>query len=193
MMPNNVKVIFFDFYGVIRADGLLKYLYKLGLTYSGEIRTADEARTAGQITREQYFDRLSAETGDSSEYILKFMEEAGVLDQEVLDVVARLRKNGYTATILSNCTAHTLEYIKKHRIDSYFDDMVLSYELGINKPDLRIYKLALEKLGITADQAIFIDDKAENTDDAEKIGIKSILFTSAADLLVELRKLGVKI
>jgi epoxide hydrolase-like predicted phosphatase len=121
------------------------------------------------------------------------MEDAGVLDQEVLDVVARLRQNGYMAAILSNCTAHTLEYIKKHRIDSYFDDMVLSYELGINKPDLRIYKLALKKLGITADEAIFIDDKVENTDDAEKIGIKSILFTSAEELVVELRKLGVKI
>jgi epoxide hydrolase-like predicted phosphatase len=121
------------------------------------------------------------------------MLDNGKLDDEVLKVVRELRKGGYKVALLTNCTAEALEYIKNHQIDGDFDDMILSYQVGITKPDLRIYKLALEKLGVGAGEAIFIDDKAENNDAAENIGIKSILFTSADDLVVELRKLGVKI
>jgi HAD superfamily hydrolase (TIGR01509 family) len=193
MMPRDNRVILFDFFGVVREDGLLKFLYDHGLTFTGKIRAADEARCAGTITRAQYLDDLAAATGESGEYILKYMLENSNLDHGTLDVVSRLRKNGYKTVLASNCTDDTLKYIKNNHVDEYFDDMVLSFEVGITKPDLRFFKFLLQELGIAAAEAIFIDDKAENTDAASNIGITSILFTTADDLVVELRKLGVKI
>jgi epoxide hydrolase-like predicted phosphatase len=192
-MSSDNRVIIFDFYGVIRADSLLRFLYDHNLTFTGKIRAADRAWTSGKTTRAQYLDYLAGVTGKSSEYIIQYMLDNGKISQTVLDVVARLRQNGYKTVLLSNSTADTRKYIELNQIESYFDDMILSYEVDVDKPDRRVYKFSLEKLGITAEQAIFIDDKDENTDAAENIGIKSILFTSADDLVVELRKLGVKI
>ncbi|MDR1196893.1 MAG: HAD family phosphatase [Candidatus Nomurabacteria bacterium] len=192
-MANDNKVIFFDFYGVIWYDGLLKYLRDHGLTFSGEIRTSDRARCAGKITKQQHLDNLAKATGHSGDYIYNYMISINRPDDKVVEILAKLKNQGYKLALLTNCSESILGRIKNGQLRQYFDDMILSYKVGVTKPDLRIYELALQKLGISADEAIFIDDKSENTDAAEKLGIKSILFTSAADLVVKLSKLGVKI
>jgi FMN phosphatase YigB (HAD superfamily) len=61
----------------------------------------------------------------------------------------------------------------------------------VRKPDPRIYQIALRKIGLPADECVFVDDKAENLMPAMEAGMKVILFHDARQLRKDLERLGV--
>jgi HAD superfamily hydrolase (TIGR01509 family) len=69
-----------------------------------------------------------------------------------------------------------------------FDAYILSYLEGCIKPDPRIYKAALEKAEAQADECLFIDDRGDNIDAANALGINTIHFIERVDLTAELCK-----
>lgn len=71
-----------------------------------------------------------------------------------------------------------------------FRDIVVSGEEKLIKPDTAIYTLALERFGVAARDAVFIDDLAANVAAANAVGITGLLFTDAATLRADLAKLG---
>lgn len=71
-----------------------------------------------------------------------------------------------------------------------FADIVVSGVEKMVKPDPAIYALALDRFGIDAREAIFIDDREENVRAAEALGIRGHVFQGAAPLEVELREIG---
>ncbi|KQU62095.1 hydrolase [Sphingomonas sp. Leaf339] len=71
-----------------------------------------------------------------------------------------------------------------------FRDIVVSGEEKLVKPDATIYRLALDRFGIDAGDAVFIDDNAANVAGAQAVGLTAILFTGVDDLLPRLRALG---
>jgi len=60
--------------------------------------------------------------------------------------------------------------------------MVVSWELGVLKPDARIYRIALERLGVPAGEALFVDDRPENVAGAEAVGMRGLVFTGDASV-----------
>jgi 2-haloacid dehalogenase len=71
-----------------------------------------------------------------------------------------------------------------------FRDIVVSGEEKLVKPDAAIYRLALDRFGVAAADAVFIDDNAANVAGAEAVGMTAILFTGVDDLTERLRALG---
>lgn len=71
-----------------------------------------------------------------------------------------------------------------------FRDIVVSGDEKIVKPDAALYRLALDRFGLAADQAIFIDDNAANVAGAEAIGLRSVLFSDAESTRAELVTAG---
>jgi FMN phosphatase YigB (HAD superfamily) len=71
-----------------------------------------------------------------------------------------------------------------------FQQHTWSYELGLSKPDAAIYAHTIEKLRVTADQALFIDDLVENVRGAEAAGLHAVVFTTPAQLQTDLDRLG---
>lgn len=63
-----------------------------------------------------------------------------------------------------------------------FKDVVISSDVGLGKPDPRIFALALERFGVAAGDCLFIDDVAANVAGAQQAGIAAVQFTSAAAL-----------
>jgi HAD superfamily hydrolase (TIGR01509 family) len=61
------------------------------------------------------------------------------------------------------------------------------------KPDPRIYRYVLEKMGVMPNEAIFVDNLKRNTNGAEKVGIKSIQFINYRKLVKDLKKLKIRI
>jgi putative hydrolase of the HAD superfamily len=60
-----------------------------------------------------------------------------------------------------------------------FDDLFISAELGLAKPDPKIYRLALDRLGIPPTRAVFVDDFIENVRAAAALGLRAIQFLSS--------------
>lgn len=71
-----------------------------------------------------------------------------------------------------------------------FDDIVVSGEERLVKPDPAIYALALDRFGLAAEEALFVDDRADNVAAAEAMGIAGHLFTGAGPLRVDLEARG---
>lgn len=94
--------------------------------------------------------------------------------------------------ILSNTNAIHMDYIYQHfAFLEEFDGHVLSYEVGLLKPDESIYRLALKQWGLTAERTVFIDDLTANVDGARVVGMQAIRFEDADQVRRELTKLGV--
>lgn len=71
-----------------------------------------------------------------------------------------------------------------------FRDIVVSGEEKLMKPDAAIYRLALDRFGIAAADAVFVDDRQANVDGAAAVGMHALLFTDADRLRGDLRTLG---
>jgi 2-haloacid dehalogenase len=71
-----------------------------------------------------------------------------------------------------------------------FREIVVSGAEKLVKPDAAIYRLALTRFGLAAEDAVFIDDNAANVAGAAAVGMHAILFTGVDDLVPRLRELG---
>jgi epoxide hydrolase-like predicted phosphatase len=70
-----------------------------------------------------------------------------------------------------------------------FDVVVLSGELGIRKPDPEIYAVAVERLGVTADRCVFVDDLGGNLKPAKALGMTTIRHDGTSATIAELKRL----
>ena len=101
-----------------------------------------------------------------------------------------LIKRGYRIACLSNGSHEWTTYvIKKYGLERLFEQIIISSELGVVKPDPKIYLHALDALKIKPSDCIFIDDRKENTDAAETLGICSLVFVDTALSIIELEGL----
>jgi len=108
----------------------------------------------------------------------------------VYDIVRRLRGR-YRLAIGSNTDAlHYTRCLELQPSLEDFDEVLLSYELGRCKPDPQFFVLGLRKLGVQADECVFIDDRPDNVAAASSLGITGLHFTSAARLEADLTALG---
>jgi len=94
-------------------------------------------------------------------------------------LVKNLRAKNYAVALLTNQNAEVQDYLdKKHGLDKLFPIRIVSGKIGIKKPDPRIYKYAMQKLGSKPENTYFVDDQIENVLGAKKLGIKGIQFKS---------------
>jgi len=151
-----------------------------------------ELAEVGAISYEEYWRRMGAELGLSTpEQISAFRQEyfsGDKVDQELIDLIKELRTN-YKIGLLSNAPDRLGHWLEQNwQISHLFDAVVYSAEVGIAKPDPRIYRLLLEKLQVHPSEALFIDDSPENVEGAAALGIKALRFTNTKRLKDELRK-----
>ena len=91
--------------------------------------------------------------------------------------ICELKNAGYKVYGLSNWSHETFPMVKdKYEAFSMMDGIVMSGEELIAKPDLRIYKILLERYGLKAEECVFIDDRKENIEAGEQVGIRGIIF-----------------
>jgi HAD superfamily hydrolase (TIGR01509 family) len=109
----------------------------------------------------------------------------GVLTEpgaEVLVTVARQR--GLRTALLSNA-----DKLGDDDIAELFDTVVLSGQVGFGKPDIRIYLLTAERLGLTPEQCVFVDDMVSNVRGAVRAGMVGVHHTDVDTTLSELNAL----
>ncbi len=99
----------------------------------------------------------------------------------------------YRLAVLSNTSRIGFaDYLSERRgFGSLFEVVVSSAEVGFAKPEPEVYHIALDRLNIQPGQALFVDDLQRNTDAAGKLGIPSIVFTTADALREELQNRGI--
>ena len=109
-------------------------------------------------------------------------------DQTMWDWIEELRRAGKQIAILSNMPRELGEALKS-RTDRLqcFNHVTLSYEVHSAKPEAAIYEECLEGIGTSPEQTLFLDDRIENVQGAEMLGIRALQFTSRNEVLLRLR------
>jgi putative hydrolase of the HAD superfamily len=151
----------------------------------------------GTLTGHTYWRTIARDTGVSfsPEEIEALIEQDVLLwatvDPIMLDWVVRIRDSGMKIAILSNMGEDLLAYMRENFgwLDR-FHHLTWSCELNLIKPMAGIYEHTLEKLGMRADAALFIDDRLENVEGARAVGIRSLLFRDARHLEEDLQREG---
>ena len=97
---------------------------------------------------------------------------------EMWALAATFRAGGGKLGLLSNGVPEIVERIRADRdLPSLFDAIVVSFEERLAKPEPEIYRVALDRLGVPAFDALFVDDRAENIETARELGLQTLLFT----------------
>jgi putative hydrolase of the HAD superfamily len=93
-------------------------------------------------------------------------------------LIEDLAAAGLPLALLSNAPGPLAEAIGALPIAAHFGQLIFSCELKLAKPDPRCYSSALARLGASAEEVIFIDDRSENVAAAAVLGLRSLQFTS---------------
>jgi putative hydrolase of the HAD superfamily len=109
-------------------------------------------------------------------------------DSVMWEWIGQLREAGKPVALLSNMPRDLGETLKSTAQKlTRFDHLTLSYEVHAVKPEPVMYEHCLEGLGSSAEQTLFLDDRIENVQGAELLGIRAIQFTNRDDVLLRLR------
>jgi 2-haloacid dehalogenase len=202
MPPDAPTTVVFDLGGVL-IDWNPRYLYRQLFddpdemeSFLADVTTADwnAHQDAGRPWAEGV-DLLVAEHPERREQIEAFRSRwpemlAGELAGSV-DVLAELRLTDVRLVALSNWSAEMFP-IARERFGflAWFEGIVISGEVGVNKPDRRIFDHLVEQFDIEPERTVFIDDSPVNIDAARGLGFRVIQFTDAVALRLELVGLG---
>jgi len=139
-------------------------------------------------------DSLSAEFPQHAQLIKAYYEYweesiSGVIPGSI-EILKQLKTKKYPLYGLSNWSAETFSRAQ-HMYDFFelFDDMVISGEVKMIKPNPAIFEHALQKFGKQASECVYIDDSLANVQQANKLGFTAIHFQSPDQLARELNKL----
>ena len=102
------------------------------------------------------------------------------LKTETADYLKELKARGYRIYILSNLSVESYEYISKYDFFRYVDGGVFSYQENACKPEEKIYRVLLDRYGLTPEETVFLDDNPANIEAALSFGIRGVLFTDIA-------------
>lgn len=112
----------------------------------------------------------------------EFSETGVELWEDSLPVVRELRSRGTKAALISNCSHSTRPIVDRLEIAEEFDEILLSFEVGMHKPDAGIYREALRRLGdVAPERTVFVDDQPAYCDGAAALGIDTFLIDRSGD------------
>jgi glucose-1-phosphatase len=111
------------------------------------------------------------------------------VDYSLVDLIRSLRPR-YKTGLLSNAWDGARQALtERFSIIDVFDVVVFSYEVGLSKPDPQIFQLVLRRLGVSAQEAVFIDDFPRNITAAQDSGLQAIRFVNPDQAKTDLMEL----
>lgn len=196
-----IKNIIFDFGGVIvdlDKERCLQSFELLGIDAHGFLGQYVQGGIfsrieTGQATVHEFFDSLRSMSGrgnlDDAQLSRAWNDFLVGIPVERLNCIENL-KGRYRLMLLSNTNEIHWRYATEnfftcagHTVDYYFEKMFLSYEMGLAKPDKRIFMRAVEEAGVNPAETLFIDDSADNCAAAEVTGLHAFRSVGQGDWL----------
>lgn len=105
-------------------------------------------------------------------------------DPDMWEIVERVRAHGVRTALLSNSWG--VDGYPVEQLESLFETIVISGEVGLRKPDPEIYRLTAERLDLQPESCVFIDDLDRNVEAAEQVGMLGILHTDIEETVAVL-------
>jgi glucose-1-phosphatase len=138
-----------------------------------------ELATIGWTTDEIMWGEIGKRFALSQQELDRMKEdfyEGDILNTEFFTYVESL-VGRYQIALATNAWENARKvYTERYHLDKITKEMIISAEIGIQKPDPRFFELALGRLGVLAENTLFVDDTRENIIAAKELGIHTVLF-----------------
>jgi putative hydrolase of the HAD superfamily len=199
-----VKAIVFDLGGVI-IDLDFSNFYNKIITQSPlnkpqtpimlEFFRQSDMYHQGKMTDDEFYqlacDLLQVCMLSQSEFFDAFNSIISGYNSSVSEIIKKIReRNQYKLIALSNVNSSHWDYILKKNWEfiDWFDELILSHETHLIKPNPKVFEYTIKQAGCKPDQIVFIDDGLNNIRSAKELGIKGIKYTNPEELIEELKK-----
>lgn len=125
-------------------------------------------------------------------YDQRYEESLGGPISASVEILRRLHHAGYHLYGLSNWPQEKFPVVRdKYDFFTWFAELFISGEVGLAKPDPRLFRLVLERIARPAEECLLIDDSARNIAAAQSLGFRTIHFLNPQQLETELLELGI--
>jgi putative hydrolase of the HAD superfamily len=172
-------------HGSCSADKIYKYCFNNQL---------EDDLEAGRMAPEEFISKLSREfgLGGNADLIARIFADIFWPNPDLAALLPEL-KPSYRLLLGSNTSVLHSRQFKKQFGETlrYFDDLVLSHDIGARKPSRAFYEQCVQKSHSRADECVFIDDLPVNVAGAEACGLHGIVYQRIEDLRAHLKAIGV--
>jgi len=103
--------------------------------------------------------------------------------------VVQLKKQGYKLGVISNTAGSHVRDNRNGKRLAHFDNFVYSNEVGVTKPNKKLYDLILKKMKVKASECVFIDDVAAYLVPAQKMGMHTVHFQNARHAISKVKQI----
>lgn len=151
--------------------------------FSKQWHGTEHDRTVGKMTLEQAIELILRENGRcSDELFTKMVRKRSErhdrifksMDSGIIPMLDELKERGMLIGLISNCFSEESAAIKRSVLYPYFDTVCLSYDEGICKPDIAIFRLCAERLGVSAEECLYIGDGgSDELEAADNAGMRT--------------------
>lgn len=183
-----LKNIIFDFGNVLIDYNPDKILYrydindkerailKKNIFGSKEWLQIDAGKINEDEATELFKKKVSAELRPKIDKMMATWPERVTYFSEMLNFMKDLHQKGYHLFALSNTGMRFANYLMSTDYGKYFEGEVFSAAEKLMKPDPKIYQIMLNRYQLVPDECLFIDDRPENTETAQKLGMHAFTF-----------------
>ncbi len=144
----------------------------------------EDGRSTGKYTLEEALEIALKECGCYSPELLQKIAEKrkaakkecfNNLHEEIIPMLAQLKEKGILIGLISNCFSEEVEVIRQSELFPYFDAVCLSYEEGVQKPDVEIFRRCMERLGVEAKECLYVGDGgSRELETARSLGMNAV-------------------
>jgi len=184
-----IKAIIFDCFGVLIMSGgnSLKHDFP---NLSQELRDLTLQSDYQYIDRKEYDQKIAEITGIPVSEVESRYWAKNIRYEPVFEWIRSLKDEGiYKIGLLSNIGKEWLDdFLPEAERHDLFDGEILSGVVGIVKPDVRIFEMMAEHLGVETYECVMIDDLLSNTEGAARAGMATVLFGSVQDAKADLQR-----
>ena len=186
-----IKAVIFDFFGVLGLRGVNSFRKEV---LADDPRKYDQAEkltdqlNRGHLGYDNFINALAELGNVPLQTVLKYTEDYQP-NKELLDYVKDQLKPKYKIGLISNAGEDWVLKILGEDYKNLFDDIILSFKVGLIKPEPEIYEMSARNLGVNEEECVFIDDILRYCQGAEQVGMNSIWYQSFDGFKTELEKI----
>ncbi len=197
MTDTAIRAVLFDFGGVLAEEGFHNGLVKLAAEQGLDVKTMpeegmkavyDSGFVLGRGSASDFWNLMRERTGlrGNDDSLTEVILNGFVLRDWMMDVVKKLRADGYITGILSDQTHWLDELDEKYHFSRFFDHIYNSYYLGKGKQDPTLFTDVVANLKMQPAMVLFVDDNAANVFRAQTEGLSAIQYIDREDFSARL-------
>lgn len=184
VMTTNLFVSFASF---CEREGLEAQALVHQLREDAQARGLVIALETGELDESAFERAFARRLGVGADGLVDRLFAGSAPDPDMQAAVLRVRQSGIPTGLLSNSWG-TRRY-PRERLAELFDTVTISGEVGLRKPAPEIYELAVQRIGVAAEQCVFVDDVPGNLQPAAQLGMATVHHRASGETIAELEHL----